>query len=285
MEMDIKAGENKKYHYTNEDYIAYSVFWHWPKILVFLHWLWASSKSRYDLIQYYKPDEYTTYLIDLKWYWYSSKPRDNKYSIAHQGDILDDWMESLDLQNVTVVGHSLGGGTAMYMYRMWIKNDAARISKMILISTMAYKWELPILYWLLANRYTMRFIYTFSVSHFKAKYTLLWACKNWKPINEHMIARYAEFLKWDDFKYVIMKSCQQLIWKDYEDTIKAYESINIPVLIIWWKNDPIMPSRHAEKLAEVIPNSNMITFPKCGHIPHEEETLKTFTVMDEWLNA
>lgn len=282
--MDSNSGDKKKYYYTSDDYIAYSVFWHWPKIIVFLHWLGASSKSRYDLIQYYKEDEYTAYLIDLKGYWYSSKPRDEKYSIANQWDILDDWMASLDLQDVTVVWHSLGWGTAMYMYRMWLKNNAQRISKMVLIATMAYKGELPILYWLLANRYTMRFVYTFSTSHFKAKYTLLWACKNWKQINEAMISRYSEFLNGDDFKYVIMTSCQQLIWKDYEDTIKAYESIRVPVLIIRGENDPIMPAWHADKLAEVMPQAHKIVFPKCGHIPHEEETKKTYTVIDEWLN-
>ncbi len=274
----------QRYYYDKENYITYTTFWQWPTCIVFLHWMWASHKSRSDLIKYYPLEDYTLYAMDLKWYWYSSKPTDDKYSIADQGDILTAWITSLNLQNVVIVWHSLGGGAALYMYRMGIKNNTNRINKIVLIASMAYKNELPILYNLLANRYTMWFLYTFSTAHFKAKYTLLWACRKRKDINEKMITKYAEFLQGDDFKYVIMKSAQTLIRKDYEDTVKAYAKIQIPVLIVRWENDPVLPVSHAKELHKIIPHSELVIFPKCGHIVHEEETHKTYKVIDTWLD-
>lgn len=276
--------ENVKYYYNWTDYINYSILGHWPIPVVFLHGLGASSKSWHDLISHYSHEEYTVYIIDLKWYGYSTRPKDGQYSIADQWDILARRAEDLDLHDIILVWHSLWGWAALYMYRIEAKREQHRIKKLVLISTMAYKNELPILYKLLANPYTMRFIFTFSSAWFKAKYTLLWACKNHRSINKNMIARYAEFLKGNDRKYVIMTSAQQLIHKDYEDTIKAYKYIHIPVLLIRGENDPVLPLDHWRKLNSIIPHSTIIIFSNCGHIPHEEKTHETYNIIHAWIN-
>ncbi|MGL5062185.1 MAG: alpha/beta fold hydrolase, partial [Microcoleus sp.] len=42
-------------------------------------------------------------------------------------------------------------------------------------------------------------------------------------------------------------------------------------LILWGKQDRILGTADAEKLARIIPNSQLIWIPDCGHVPHLEK--------------
>lgn len=41
--------------------------------------------------------------------------------------------------------------------------------------------------------------------------------------------------------------------------------------IIWGENDKILGTKDADKFKELIPNSELIWIPKCGHVPHLEK--------------
>lgn len=44
----------------------------------------------------------------------------------------------------------------------------------------------------------------------------------------------------------------------------------IPTLVIWGKNDNVLPVEHAYKAAEILPNVTLHTLDKCGHMPQIE---------------
>lgn len=47
-------------------------------------------------------------------------------------------------------------------------------------------------------------------------------------------------------------------------------SIRVPVLITWGGKDPFVPPSNAEKLHELIPNSELTIFEDAGHFSHED---------------
>ncbi|MDJ0846344.1 alpha/beta fold hydrolase [Crocosphaera sp.] len=47
--------------------------------------------------------------------------------------------------------------------------------------------------------------------------------------------------------------------------------IEQPTTIIWGENDKILGTKDAEKFEKLIPNSQLIWIPKCGHVPHLEK--------------
>ncbi|ACB51688.1 2-hydroxy-6-oxohepta-2,4-dienoate hydrolase [Crocosphaera subtropica ATCC 51142] len=51
------------------------------------------------------------------------------------------------------------------------------------------------------------------------------------------------------------------------------EMVNIKqeTLIIWGENDKILGTKDADKFNELIPDSQLIWIPKCGHVPHLEK--------------
>jgi len=46
--------------------------------------------------------------------------------------------------------------------------------------------------------------------------------------------------------------------------------ITQPTLLLWGENDPETPLRDGQMLQEEIPESRLIVFRNCGHLPHEE---------------
>jgi len=58
---------------------------------------------------------------------------------------------------------------------------------------------------------------------------------------------------------------------EIEALIAQYQTIKVPVLIIWGKEDDVVPLEVGEKFQRVIPNSQLIVLPRCGHIPPEEK--------------
>jgi pimeloyl-ACP methyl ester carboxylesterase len=51
----------------------------------------------------------------------------------------------------------------------------------------------------------------------------------------------------------------------------ALLALNCPTLIVWGKEDEIVPSYHAEKFHRDIKNSTMIVYDPCGHVPQVEK--------------
>ncbi|MDJ0660996.1 MAG: alpha/beta hydrolase [Crocosphaera sp.] len=44
-----------------------------------------------------------------------------------------------------------------------------------------------------------------------------------------------------------------------------------PTTIIWGENDKILGTKDADKFKELMPNSQLIWIPQCGHVPHLEK--------------
>jgi pimeloyl-ACP methyl ester carboxylesterase len=52
--------------------------------------------------------------------------------------------------------------------------------------------------------------------------------------------------------------------------LEGLAGITTPTLIIWGKNDPVLPVRHALIAKEKIPNARLHVFDRCGHVPQLE---------------
>ena len=47
--------------------------------------------------------------------------------------------------------------------------------------------------------------------------------------------------------------------------------LKVPALVITGDPDEIIPTKDSVKISELLPNSKLVVFPNCGHIPHEEK--------------
>ena len=58
---------------------------------------------------------------------------------------------------------------------------------------------------------------------------------------------------------------------------------NIPILIIHGANDNLVPLVNSQRLEQCLPACRLITFPSCGHMPHEEMPDEFTMVVNDFL--
>jgi len=84
------------------------------KTLILMHGLTANRRSFDGLLSHGLADDYRVVRVDLRGRGESDKPASGYHMRDHAADILG-LMETLSLENVTLVGHSFGGLLSAYM--------------------------------------------------------------------------------------------------------------------------------------------------------------------------
>lgn len=64
---------------------------------------------------------------------------------------------------------------------------------------------------------------------------------------------------------------------------KDLPNMNIPICIIWGKNDAVTPPNVAEEFHELLPDSELFWIDKCGHAPMMEHPKQFNTILAAWL--
>ncbi len=82
-----------------------------PPILL-IHGFGASSFTWSKIIPSLAAD-HTVISLDLRGFGRSKKPRDGNYTLESQAAAVLDVIDTLDLDDVTLIGHSMGGGVAL----------------------------------------------------------------------------------------------------------------------------------------------------------------------------
>jgi pimeloyl-ACP methyl ester carboxylesterase len=226
---------------------------------------------------------YRVIAIDLKGFGLSDKPMDNNYSVLDQSDIISEFIRVHNLDDVILVGNSMGGAVSLFTYLMQSDHGAHHISKLILIDSAGYKQRLPDFIAILTIPIVNVLSLSLTSSHFRAKMVLNESFYDHTKITEDIVATYAAYHSLPGTSHALIKTAQQLVPPNFDEMAERYKSITIPVLIIWGDKDTIVPLQVGRKLAANIPNSKLVVIPNCGHIPQEECPSKTIEAMESFL--
>ena len=72
---------------------------------------------------------------------------------------------------------------------------------------------------------------------------------------------------------------------DAERVSRDAHLIRQPTLLLWGENDPDVPLSDGERLRDEIPDSRLVVFRNCGHLPHEEFPQAFTEVVAEFCSA
>ena len=59
--------------------------------------------------------------------------------------------------------------------------------------------------------------------------------------------------------------------------------MDLPVCLIWGKNDQITPPEVAEEFHKLLPNSELFWIDECGHAPMMEKPQEFNNLLEPWL--
>ncbi|HVA13650.1 MAG TPA: alpha/beta fold hydrolase [Stellaceae bacterium] len=164
-----------------------------------------------------------------------------------------DFLETLGLDNAHVVGHSLGGWIAAEI----LIRDRARAKSLTLLAPAGIRVEgVPSGDTFIWNtEETAR-----NLFHDQAYADILLALKPSDAQMEVMLKN----------RFTATKLGWQPRWFN-PDLEKWLHRIKLPALVVWGKEDKVMPAAYAARWRARLPDARVVTIEQCGHLPHVEK--------------
>ena len=221
-------------------------------------------------------------LVDFKGCGKSPKPRDTRYSIEDKANDIYNLILEEDLRNLTLVGNSLGGAIALLVAIRLGKEKPDRLSKLILIDSAGDQTSLPPHLNLLRS-FTGAPIVYFAPSKLAAMLTLRMCYYDRTKITREQVEAYAAPLRSFGGRHALLQTARHCIPANADELIAAVSTIRVPTLILWGREDRVIPLKVGERLHQLLPNSTLQVIERCGHIPQEEKPDETIALISRFL--
>lgn len=277
--------ERRTFHYSAAIRINYEVAGQGGIPVVFLHGFAASLITWHDIRGLFPPERFRLYLLDLKGFGFSTKPRDGRYAPEDQAAVVTAFLEAEGLRRVVLIGHSLGGGIALLVRLQAQATQPDLVERLVLIASAVYPQRLPPVMRLLRYRPLGWGILHLLPFRFMVRYTLEHIMANRGAITPERMERYLGCFSPRGAAYVFIETCRRLRPEKYANLATAIREITIPTLIIWGRQDRVIPPHLGERLHADIRGSRLVLIGDCGHIPHEERPQETWAAIREFLEG
>jgi pimeloyl-ACP methyl ester carboxylesterase len=242
-------------------------------VLLMIHGIGDSSRTWLHVLRELAK-RFTVLAPDLLGHGGSDKPRAD-YAASAYASGMRDLLGVLDLDRVTVVGHSLGGGVAMeFAYQF-----PSRCERLVLVGTGGVgRGVHPVLRW--ASAPGAEFVLPLVTA---------------EPVQslarqlEPLIRVIGGFGMGTDFHYVLeryqsladntarsafLRTLRSVVdWRGQVVTMldRCYLTRRMPTLLIWGDQDRVVPARHAQVAHAAMPGSQLEIFEGAGHFPHQAD--------------
>jgi pimeloyl-ACP methyl ester carboxylesterase len=221
--------------------------------------------------------------VDLKGFGESDKPFDERYSVFDQAELLAQLIEEKDLHDLTVVGHSFGGGVALVLALEAKERLKGRIARLVLLDSIAYPQNIPVFFRMLDMPVVSQLGIRMVPPSVQTRLALQIAYLDDSKIDPEEIETYAAPLKTAAGKHAIIHSARQIVPQGIEELSERYKTIDLPTLIAWCDHDRIVPLEVGIKLRRTLPKSSLRLIEECGHMPQEEQPESTLLLIQEFL--
>ncbi|YAF96992.1 MAG: alpha/beta fold hydrolase [Nodularia sp. CChRGM 3473] len=208
------------------------------------------------------------YAIDMVGSGRSDKPS-VAYSLTYQAQFIKNFMDTMGIENTTLIGNSMGGGAALQFALMFPR----QLAKLVLVDSFGLGQEIAFGLCLASLPLVLRFL--------RPSRRMLAPMLKMNLHNSTLIPE-----EWMEIRYSIFalphrqRALARLAQANlnlfgvrrsvFSPIIEQLPRIKTPTLIIWGKQDRILPVSHAYVAAQALPNHHLHIFDPCGHHPHLE---------------
>ncbi|HEV7474051.1 MAG TPA: alpha/beta hydrolase [Pyrinomonadaceae bacterium] len=209
---------------------------------------------------------------DLLGYGYSGKPRNLDYTIARQAEMVVSFMQGLGIDRAVLVGSSYGAAIAVTI----ALDRPALVEKLVLVGAVTNNKPTRFLLMRLFGSPIIGDVLSPLVVGSRRLLRLrmkrVYDRHAWELDERRVDARHLP-LRTRGAHRAIIRTVRR--W-DAERVSRDAHLLTQPTLLLWGDKDREVPLRDGEHLHDEIPDSRLVVFRECGHLPHEEYP-ETFT--------
>ena len=266
---------------------AYRVAGSGPAILL-IHGI-GDNSTTWSTVQTKLAQRFTVIAPDLLGHGQSDKPRAD-YSAAAYANGMRDLLSVLDIEHVTVIGHSLGGGVAMqfaYQFPQLVErlilvgaggvtkdvNIALRVASIPMGSEALALLRLPLVLPILQ-----------AVG--KVGGALFGSTGLGRDIPD--VLRILETLPEPTASAAFARTLRAVVdWRGQVITMldRCYLTESVPVQLIWGSRDSVIPVAHARMAHAAMPGSQLEIFEGSGHFPFHDDPDRFVELVEKFIDT
>lgn len=225
-------------------------------------------------------ENHTVYVVDLPGQGYTKlkNPDTFHWDLDGMTGALGSFMDAVGVKRADVAGNSWSGGWVL----AFAQRNPDRVSKLMLLDSSGldvrdpWQWEVmkyPVVGELLTNLFTtkatVRDAAENSLVH-KDLVTDELVDEWWAPMTFHDNLR---------SNYLLERGL------DWRETEKAMPRTRTPTLVLWGKQDSVLPVRQAQRFGELLPNSEVRVLNGCGHALEYDCPNRVNSLMEAFLDG
>lgn len=216
--------------------------------VVLVHGLGGSAEDWRNLAPYLASAGFRVYIPDLLGYGRSEQPADFSYSVPDEAAVVVGFMDALGLKQVDLGGWSMGG----WIVEIVASEHPERVARLMLFDAAGLDVK---------PTWNTGLFTPVSAAELDQLDALL------MPNPPHVPSYVARDILRISRKnaWVVQRSLATMMTaKDVTD--KLLPQLKMPVLILWGSLDRIVPPDQAETMHRLIPQSELVVVPGCGHL-------------------
>jgi pimeloyl-ACP methyl ester carboxylesterase len=248
------------------------------KNIVFIHGFASSTYTWEKVAPILNKQGYHVWALDIKGFGWSDKPKDTSYDVLTLTEEVHQWMESMGLDDVVLVGNSLGGGIATLVALL----HPEKVGHLVLIDAAAYNTEYPLIMKLALLPLSSSMSKLFF-SHWVVRQTLyeVYYHRDW--ISRDQVDAYYNRLRTENALDAQVAVVRALDFSKVEKYVNRIPEIKAKTLILWGEHDRWIPLSSAHRFKAELKGSSLVIIPECGHMPQEEYPDITAKLLDDFI--
>jgi pimeloyl-ACP methyl ester carboxylesterase len=255
-------------------------------VLVLVHGM-AGSASAWKRVLPTLARRFTVVAPDLLGHGSSAKPR-SEYSVSGHANVLRDLLAALGHERASLVGQSFGGGVVMQMAYQYPEH----CERLVLVSSGGLGREVSALLRALSLPGAEHVFPLFCSRPLRdaGQRVVDWLDRiglRPSPSAEEAWRSYSSLAE-RDARRAFFRTLQSVIdagGQSVSARDRLYLASQVPTLIVWGRDDSLIPVSHAIAAHEAIPGSRLELFDRVGHFPHCEAPERFVEVLLDFIDS
>ena len=239
--------------------------------VVLLHGLWGGSNEWAPILTPLA-QSHRVFVVDALGFHGSDKPEAH-YHNALLAEFLAGFLQALDLQQVTLMGHAMGANLATYT----AVHHPERIARLVLVDGAGYRsadrdLAAP------PSSGMVQFRRIATGSSLRATRSFL----ERRVLDPQLVTD-----EWAEEAFTMWlrsaRAIGDMLREGGDVSEDEMRSIELPTLVIWGSEDAVFPIANAERLRNDIDGAKLAVIPDAGHLPQLEQTEAFLAHVTEFL--
>ena len=205
------------------------------------------------------------YALDLWGFGYSTRqPLDYGFELFVEQVHL--FMETVGIEKATLLGHSMGGGTAI----AYTARYPERVDKLILIDPVGLPFKMALRSKLFTLPLLPEFMLGLNNDYLRRKNLAEIWLYNPKLLTDETYTIWSEFQKVQGTTAILLEILRKDFFQELESEVNQLAETEKPILLTWGRQDAAVPLHVGQEMRRRFKESTFKIFEDCGHMPNFE---------------